>query len=132
MRVARFFTAGGHALEYAELVRRQAQREDLPFQDIMQADLLILLMAFITPETKWYPQTLYYAEYTRDFPFFLRAAQHKNFKKLATITGIESADALREAVKQGHERLSVKQWGQVHFRRSFWEVMNMDNLDTIK
>lgn len=116
----------------AELIKKQAQREDLPFQDIIQADLLVLLMSFITPETRWYPQTLYYAGYTRDFPFFIRASQHKNFKNLATVTGIDKADALREAVKQGHERLGVGQWHNFHFDRTFWKVMNMDNLDSIK
>ena len=116
----------------AELLKRQAQRDDLSFSDVIQADLLVLLMAFITPGTRWYPQTLYYAGYTRDFPFFLRASQHKNFQKLVAITGIESADALREAVKQGHERLESARWGDFRFHQSFWNALNMDKLDTIK
>ena len=33
----------------AELVRRQANRSDLPFSDLVQADLLTLLMSLITP-----------------------------------------------------------------------------------
>ena len=115
----------------AELVKRQAQRADLPFAEIIQADLLVLMMAFITPDTRWYPQTLHYSRYADEFPFFIRASQHKNFRKLATITGIESADALRTAVKEGQERLGVSQWHPLHFERDFWHSMNMDNLDTI-
>jgi hypothetical protein len=116
----------------AELIKRQADREDIPFKSLIEAELLILLMAFINPNADWYPQTLFYAGYTREFQFFVRASQHKNFKKLATITGIEDATALREAVKKGHERLNTKQWQPFGFRVSFWEYLNMDKLDTLQ
>lgn len=116
----------------AELVKRQAQRSDISFEEIVQAELLVLMAAFITPEVHWYPQTLHYASYGKEFPFFIRASQQKNFKKLAVITGIESAEALRIAVKEGHERHGVDRWHEFHFERSFWKAMNMDNLDTIK
>ena len=90
-------------------------------------------MSFIEQETRWYPQTLHYAQYDREFPFFLRARQHKNFKKLATITGIDNADTLREAVKQGHERLLVNQWTDfIRSNISLGNAMNMDKLDTLK
>ena len=115
----------------AELVKRQASREDLPFGDIMQAELLTLLMSFITPETRWYPQTLHYASYSDGYPFFVRAAQHKNYEKLSVVTGIESADELREKVKEGHERLETDRWSTFHFERNFWSSMNMDDLDTL-
>lgn len=116
----------------AELIKRQADREDLPFTDIMQAELLTLLMIFITPGTRWYPQTLHYSSYGNSYPFFIRAAQHKYFKKLSTITGIESADDLREKVKEGHTRLETDRWYNFHFERNFWSSMNMDELDKLK
>lgn len=116
----------------AELIKRQANREDITFSEIIQADLLVLMFAFISPGTRWYPQTMYYSSFSKEFPFFVRAAQHKNFKKLALITGINDADKLREEVKKGHERLETNRWNNFHFNRSFWESMNMDQLDTIK
>lgn len=116
----------------AELLKRQADREDLPFDDVMQAELLVLLMAFITPNTRWYPQTLHYAQHSREYPFFLRATQHKGFKKLATITGFGDAQALRNAVREGIERLEVRAWNAFAFNRSFWSSMNMDKIDTLK
>ena len=116
----------------AELIKRQAQREDLPLAEILQADLLILLLAFIMPDTRWFPQILYYASYGNEFSFFIRAAQHKNFKKLAIITGIDNADTLRSAVKEGFTRLQVVQWHGFHFEKNFWKMMNMDKLDTIQ
>jgi hypothetical protein len=116
----------------AELVKRQATRSDISFVNVIEADLLTLLMAFITPDTRWYPQLMHYSGFSREFPFFLRATQHKHYLKLATVTGVDSADALREAVKSGHERLRANEWHNFHFNRNFWESMNMDRLDTIK
>lgn len=117
----------------AELIKRQADRTHLPFGAVMQAELLVLLMAFITDDARWYPQTLHYSSRAGAFPFFVRAAQHRNFQKLAKITGIDSAEKLREAVKAGHERLGVNQWHNFWMNdRSFWDSMNMDALDTLK
>jgi len=116
----------------AELIKRQAEREDLPFSSVIEAELLILLMAFLNPNCRWYPQTLHYSSYSREFPFFIRAAQHKHFMKLAVITGISDANQLREAVKKGHKRLDVSRWHDFHFDDSFWSSMNMDKLDSLK
>ncbi|WP_421233465.1 toll/interleukin-1 receptor domain-containing protein [Aeromonas jandaei] len=116
----------------AELIKRQADREDIPFADIRQAELLTLLMVFITPETRWYPATLHYSSYNNGYPFFVRAAQHKNYLKLAIITGIKTADELKEKVQEGHKRMNVDNWYNFNYERNFWLSMNMDNLDTLK
>jgi len=115
----------------AELVRRQANRNDLPFADLIQADLLVLLMATLTPNTRWYPQLMHYAGFVNEFPFFLRAAQHKHFKKLAIITGYDDVNALRDAVKKGHEQRQLDRWRNFHFDGGFSKAWNLDNLDTI-
>jgi hypothetical protein len=116
----------------AELIKRQADREDIPFSDVRQAELLTLLICFITPETRWYPSTLHYSGYGTTYPFFVRATQHKNFLKLAQITGINSVDTLREEVKKGHERLGVNNWYNFHFDSTFWSSMNLDEMDSLK
>ncbi len=114
----------------AELLKIQADREDLPFEEIIQAELLTLLMSFVTPETHWYPQTLHYSSYGYSFAFFVRAAQHKHFNKLSIITGIKSADDLREKVKEGHERFG--KFSNFSFYNDFLHSMNIENLDTLK
>jgi len=116
----------------AELTKRQANRSDVTFENIVEADLLTLLISLITPDTNWFPQTLYYSKFSRESAFFLRATQHKYFAKLAIITGVDSADALREAVKRGIARLGANQWQGFDCNRNFWQPMNMDGLDTIK
>jgi hypothetical protein len=114
----------------AELIKRQADRTDLPFTDVMQAELLVLMMAFIKG-CRWYPQTLHYSSRAGAFPYFLKAARHRDFQKLTKITGVNSGDELRAAVKSGHEKLSVDRWHNFWFDRSFWESMNMADLDTL-
>ena len=116
----------------AEIITRQAQRGDLPFTSLMQAELLATLVAFASKDVLWFPQTLFYMGHGTTFPFFVRAAQHGNFTKLATIIGIQSADELRTPVKEGQSRLGVQQWH--HFSlwdRTLWSSMNMDALDTL-
>lgn len=116
-----------------ELIKRHATRKELPFDLIMQADLIAFLMAVLRESTAWYPQTLVHSNYGTVFPFFLRASQQKNFKKLAIITGIATADELRGKVKAGSERLAG-QWSNLafHANASFWEALNMDKLDSLK
>ncbi|MBX3425586.1 MAG: TIR domain-containing protein [Pirellulales bacterium] len=117
----------------AELIKRQADRTDLPFAAVMQAELLVLMMAFITEGCRWYPQTLHCSSSRAGaFPFFLRATRRRDFQKLAKITGIGTADELRVAVKAGHERIGVGTWHNFWVSdSSFWGSMNMDALDTL-
>jgi hypothetical protein len=116
----------------AELIKRHADRTDLPFTAVMQAELLVLMMAFITNGCWWFPQTLHYSSRAGAFPFFVRAARHRDFQKLARITGVDSGDELRAAVKAGHDKLGVDRWHNFWMGdRSFWGSMNMDALDTL-
>jgi len=116
----------------AELIRKHADRLDLPFKAVMESDLLAFLMALIRPDGWWFPQTLYYALYNYQFPFFLRAAQHKHFKNLVKITGITSAEELKKTALDGYKRLDVIHWYDFNPGRSLWELLNMEKLDSIQ
>jgi hypothetical protein len=124
----------GHTLHSAsaELIKRQADRNDLPFSAIIEAELLVLLMTMITPDAFWYPGTLHYRTHSSDSPFFLRAAQHKGFKKLAIISGIPDATRLRAAVIEGAKREDLSHFSRFRFDRGATQAMNIDNWDTIK
>jgi hypothetical protein len=116
----------------AELIKRQADRDDLPFPSVIEAELLALLMSFVLPDVRWYPQTLHYASQS-EFPLFVRATRHRDFLKLSKITGVQDADSLRKLVVEGYERLGVDRWHDfAMMTASFWALMNMDNLDSLK
>jgi hypothetical protein len=74
----------------AQLIKLNANRDDLPFNAIMQAELLTLLMSFVSGVRYWYPQTLYYLGHGATFPLFIRAAQRRHFANLAIITGVKT------------------------------------------
>lgn len=116
----------------ATLLKRQADRQDIPFIDIMQAEMLVFLMTFIIPKTYWYPQTHHYATDNNPYPFFIRAAQHKYFTKLSKITGIASADELREKVNTGLERFVNGNRSNFHFNSNLYLILNLEKLDSIK
>ncbi len=99
----------------------------------MEAELLILLMAFLNPKARLYPQYFHYASYGKEFIFFIRATQHKNFLNLVEVTGIADVNKLRELVKEGHIKLGVAQWHNFIYSndRDFRQAMNMDKLDTL-
>jgi len=115
------------------VVRRQADRADLPFASVVEAELLILLMSAIIPDARWYPGTLHYSDSNRESPFLLRCAQHKDFEKLAVVTGFKSAAELRVVVREGLSRLGVARWDKFFWssNRDFWQRLNMDGLDTV-
>lgn len=117
----------------AALIKQQADRSDLSFESVMEAELIVLMMAFVLPSVgHWYPATLLYAGH-RTFPFFIRATQHSGFQKLAAVTGIRDADELKVAVAAGIKRHSVDRWNDFWLRdRDFEEKMNLAKLDTLK
>ena len=117
----------------AELMRRQATRSDLPFSDLVQADLLTFLLSLITPGTEWYPQLMHYHRYADGFPFFVRATRQSDFAKLANVTGIANADVLRERVEQGYQRLGVRGWQDFvgGYGPDFRQEMNLDKLNSL-
>ncbi|WP_439067676.1 hypothetical protein [Serratia ureilytica] len=104
-----------------------ADRDDLNFNDIMQADLISTMLTFIKPGGVWYPQTLNYASYPAKFPFFIRATQHKNFKKLLTLTGFESKDELKESIMRGITLLVNRGFGIGFRNTSYPNMLNIDN-----
>ena len=112
----------------AELFKRQATRPDIGFKEIMEAELLTL-MAFLVGEGRWwYPGTLNYAEHHWVSPLFLRATRHADFLKLGSVVGYDSADALRQVLRDGCEAKLSQSSG---FRGNALRMMNIDRLDTL-
>ena len=115
----------------AELFRRQATRSDIPFEDLIQADLLTFLLALISSGENWYPQLMHYAGFERSLEFFIRATRHKHYQELAIITGIKKSEDLRVAARAGLERFRVDRWHDFRFGCDFETSLNLKNLDTI-
>ncbi|MDM6777774.1 SEFIR domain-containing protein [Klebsiella michiganensis] len=85
----------------AELVKLSATREDVSFDDLKQADLVALMISFISPGVYWYPQLLLYSAHYEKYPLFTRAIQHRGFKNIATITGVNDSELLVQKLTEG-------------------------------
>ncbi len=116
-----------------EILHRQADRSDIPFSKLIEAELLVMLMVVLPPFPDyghWHPHTFIYGSYSDNNEFFLRATQHRFFTDFAVITGIKTADELRALVTQGIDNYSAR-W-QNSGIRGLWDKLNMEKLDSLK
>ena len=115
-----------------EVVRRQADRTDIPFSKFIEAELLAVLVSLAGAGTDcdlWRPHTLCYGNHNGNNDFFIRATQRKYFNRLAIVTGIKSAAELRNIVQ---EKLKAYfQGGSFFVARDIWSLWNMDELDSL-
>ena len=110
----------------AEIVFRQATRKDLRFVDLVEAEAIILMMVFVTPEARWYPGTLHYFEYHSGLPFFKSASTKTGYKRIERITGESNPDQLRARIFAGQERIGASHW------HNFWSDQINGALNTEK
>ncbi|MER3383203.1 SEFIR domain-containing protein [Pectobacterium aroidearum] len=115
----------------AELIKLSASRSDVNFDNIKQADLIILMISFIKTDLFWFPQILLYAGHYEKFPLFVRAAQRKGFKKIAKITGINEPEILKEKLIAGEEIKNIDRSSKFLFGGNFIERLNVKNMNTI-
>jgi len=117
----------------ADVIRERATNNVVPFNTLMQADIIISLTAFLKESgSRWYPHTLVYAGNIDAFPLLLRATRRKDFQRtVAVITGIASGDEIRAKFRNAN--------GENHFRElqfnaqvNICELMNLEKLDTIQ
>lgn len=116
----------------AELFKKNANRTDIPFDDIMQSDLIIQMFSLMNPTRHWFPQTLYYAPYSYRFLFFTRAATHKGFKNLLTLTGMSDKDELKNCILEGISKQGTRGWNSGLRGSSYEGLLNIDKWDTLK
>ncbi|WP_017527427.1 SEFIR domain-containing protein [Pseudomonas fluorescens] len=114
----------------AELIRLHADRHDITFAALREAELLILLMSYLPPYKQWFPQTLYYSSFHEEHKFFLRTTQRKNFVKLQAITGGKSVEELKQAVTERSKNLQYE-FRSFSGNSAFWDQMNLTNMDTL-
>ncbi|WP_241176990.1 SEFIR domain-containing protein [Citrobacter portucalensis] len=116
----------------AELIKRNADRGDVSFSDLMQADALVLFYSFCNDGVYWYPNTLHYASYNYRPELFLRATQHQYFKYLAMIVGMQSAQEVKFRINAGAERLNGTGFRYGRMGSGFEGMMNAEYLDSVK
>ncbi len=125
---------GGRRLNpLADVIHERATNSVVPFNTLMQADLITSLASFLKePCSRWYPQTLVYAGGIDAFPLPLRATRRKDFQRtLAVITGIASGDEIRTKLHNAHAENHFREL-QFNAHVNVFELMNIDKMDTIQ
>lgn len=89
----------------AEMVHRQADRTDINFKSLIEAETLIYLMSLIVSGAGWwYPGTVNYANHNVVSDFFLKAEHRKGFENLSVVTGVNDSTDLGNKVLNAVER----------------------------
>lgn len=115
-----------------ELMSRQAQRSDIKFLDIVEADFVIFFKSIVNGDGTWYPQLSHLKDRYLSFPLFAKAARWPDFACLAAIVGkqpdAEGAKQIQQTVKE-----ALGKGGRIG---DFWasdlmQPMNLDALCTL-
>ena len=115
----------------ADELKNRATRSDIKFNGVMQADLVLFVKSALS-NSRWYPQTLIYAEHAVRFPLFLRATQKRHFEHLKQIFSVASVDDFRQKMNAGQERLRTGEWFNLGWNGVNFEALcNLDALDTL-
>lgn len=113
-----------------EFIRRNADRNDIKFIDIIQADLLTLLISITFPNFSWCPDTMYYCPYHERFPLFIKAERIADFKNLCIITGIQNKEDFLKKFNEGYAK--SRDYLVYNYRiRNFREILNVDKWGTL-
>ena len=117
----------------AELIKRQATRNDIQFSAIMESELLVFLATLVDGNLWWFPNTLLYAKHGQVPPFFLRAARHADFVKLSRVLGIKEVGEVRRVVSDNWQNYKKYFTQPIMFRfpNNLLAMLNMEKLDTL-
>jgi len=102
----------------ADFLKKRAQRHDLPFSDIMQADFVLYIRAELQPisegifRREWWPHSLVFAaRYYPTFEIFARAQSTRYFDKMKIVLGINDKEQLINLLKEYTEgKRNVPRW----------------------
>lgn len=115
-----------------ELIKRNADRNDIVFTDLIEADILCLAYSCCHEGIYWYAATTPYIAYNTVPDIFLRATQHKGFIKLKEALGVDSADDFRSRMQEKQQQHLAQNYGYGRGFASYKNLMNLDNIDTLK
>ncbi|MFM0717640.1 hypothetical protein PQQ73_14990 [Paraburkholderia strydomiana] len=85
----------------ADLLRERCKSAAIRFESLAQADIVLYLHFKRRPDSWWYPQTAVYLGMSyAALPVFARANSKKYFDRLRVLLGFDTADQMREWVRE--------------------------------
>lgn len=120
----------------ADLLKQRAYLTELPFDDIMQTDIILCLRsAFHLEDTHqfWYPITRVYAsDYARNgFDIFFKARSKRHFEAIKRLLKVKDKNDLIGKYKSANDRFQFDKPSPDYFRTSFTDLINLNGMDTV-
>jgi hypothetical protein len=99
----------------ADVLKDRADRNDLQFASLQEADLLLFVRSRLYGKGWWQPRTLVYlSTYQQPFEIFVAMDSKRRFAKLRAILGVESVEELTDKLKatftQSDATLTLGDW----------------------
>ncbi|NDV80831.1 hypothetical protein D0T87_02410 [Bacteroides sp. 51] len=100
---------------HATLLKERCKHLEIDFNSIMQADYILFLRAehlYDTSYTRWWPQTLIYAEYQRrPFEVFFRAQSQAYFDSLKDLLSFDNLSSFKLFIDEYYEgKREIPRW----------------------
>lgn len=108
----------------AELLHRQADRVDIPFDRLIESDFICYMMALLN-DVHWYPQTHYYMGH-KGIELFMLAERKKDYLKICDITGYSNSTEIKQILLSKTQQIR----GDFQFK-NIAEIINFNRWDTI-
>lgn len=111
----------------ADLIHERANRKDLRYGALAQADVLLCIAA---RAWGWFPRTLIYARDVGKFELFLRAVDEKGFAPLKVLLGFESPVELLVFLRS-EQMNKLRQSREFFYADVDFDCMNVERLQRI-
>jgi hypothetical protein len=116
----------------ADLLKERVTLTAIGFDQLMQADGVLLLKSIIASDSgwSWYPVSCIYAGYSSVFDLFNRARSTREFGPLQKMFGVSSAQELVLKWDEAAAKHKVMTWSDFAFHShvNFRELFNLDHL----
>lgn len=115
----------------AELFKRNANSEIISFSDLIEAELLILFIAYLRIDIHWYPQLIFYRSQGIRSNFFLMLSKKKEFEKFRILLEDIAPNTIKPKITERLKKINFSGFGTHHVYENIILGMNLDNLNSI-
>ena len=117
----------------ADILSKRADRIDINFENIMQADFVLALLSVFDNSNRyeyWFPRTLVYRTRRNSKPFelFKRAESERHFNSLRELFMIRDKDDLIDKYNRANEKFGLNNWRFDYEHINFEGLMNLEKL----
>ncbi len=117
----------------ANTIQERATISAITFNDLMQADAVLLVSNFVSGSTLlWAPITLFYAQRLQKLELFLRATSSREFRNISALFGVSSKQEFLTKFEAGAEVHHLDKWSEFTFNAgiSIRDLLNLQELAT--